>query len=155
MSLLSQFYHFAHLLQFPIQPTPIQPQLPATFLIKATPVTCSHSDWLTIKTLALPRLAARLVFVCKNGLISVFQPCLNPGIVLSLLSPTIDSAFMRLFLSVWTFWGFFFFLHWFHCLCCVEFTCWTFLLYHPFSAANYIVDITVYNCVKRMIYFFY
>lgn len=123
-----------------------------TFLIKATPVTCSQSDWLTIKTPALPRLAARLVFVCKNELISVCQPCLNSGIVLSLLSPTMDSAFMRLFLCLC---GLFFYFCTGFIVCAVlNFTCWPFLLYHPVSAANYIVNITVYIC-EIFILFFY
>lgn len=79
--------------------------------------------------------------------LSEFWDCPQPSV------PNHGFCFYAPFsVSVWTF--FFNFCTGFIVCAVLNFTCRPFLLYHPVSAANYIVNITVYIC-EIFIYFFY
>lgn len=83
--------------------------LPAShiYLIRATPITCFQSVWLSIKTPAphmpTPGLSCGSLYMnhhclCQPYLFSTIQPCLNTDAFLSLLSLTMGSAFALLVL---------------------------------------------------------
>lgn len=80
-----------------------------TYLIKPPPLTCFQSDWLNIKAPAHHALAAGLCLTVQcarlssgpSAMILCRQLCLNPNNFLSLLSPTLTSAFAFLVLVCW------------------------------------------------------